>query len=208
MADPAGSFPHRFADPDLVAVVIAGDRTRIRELAWLGDKALALAVVQMLHADAAGRGLADLSRAAAVLTSNRILARVARQLDLPARMQGQFGVRRLATAVEALIGAVLLDGGAAAVRDCVAVLYEPVIVQLGDDLWRPDAKTVLKERCETGRSAAPDYRIEAAAAGDRYAVVCRLGTQRSRGAGATLREAQTAAAAAMLSRIKTEVRES
>ena len=202
MADLPAAFPHRFADPDLVAPALAGAPAPTRRLAWLGDRALALALVQILDG-IEGRSLADKSRAAAFLASNHSLAQLARQLELPARLQGSFGSRKLATVLEAIIGAVLLDGGTAAVRACVSSLYAPYIEQLGEQLWQPDAKTALKERCEMRGDSNPEYEIETAEpARGHYEVVCRIGSAHSRGSGATLRAAQIAAAGALLARLE------
>ena len=207
MADLPADFPHRFCDLQLAASALAGPPEQTRRLAWLGDRALSLALVQIL-AEVDGRTLADLSRAESFLASNHSLAHLARRLELPARLQGSFGTRKLATVLEALIGAVLVDGGADAVRACVAALYAPLIEQLGEDLYRRDAKTVLKERCEMHEGLKPEYEIETAApAQARYEVVCRVGSVSSRGCGATLRAAQIAAASALLSRLEADSRQ-
>ena len=179
---------------------MTGSPDQIRRLAWLGDRALALALVQMLdeHPD---RSLADKARAASLLTSNRILAQVAEHLQLPAWVPGSFGVRKLATVLEALVGAVLLDGGAAAVRSCVEDLYAPLIDQLGEQLWQRDAKSALKERYEKPGQAGPQYQIATNSPGA-YEVVCKIGTLSSHGAAATLRGAKLAAARRMLDRLE------
>lgn len=200
------SFPHRFADPDLLAPILAEDKQRLRELAWLGDKALALALVQMLRADAPQRSLEELSLAVSQLASNRSLAQIARRIDLPAQLSGSFGMRKLATVLEAMIGAVLLDSSIDAVRECVAELYAPLIAQLGEELWQRDATSRLKEFCESGKKGKPRYRLDRSDQQDGYAVICQVEALSSRGHGETLYDAKLAAATAMLQQFDAQPR--
>jgi ribonuclease-3 len=67
----------------------------------------------------------------------------------------------LADAVEALIGAVFLDGGYAPAQTVVQRLFGEVIQATDADSWTKDAKTELQEWLQARRIAVPAYRITA-----------------------------------------------
>ncbi|MBI4594246.1 MAG: ribonuclease III family protein [Candidatus Rokubacteria bacterium] len=100
-------------------------------LALLGDAALGLVVAEHLHAAAPSAPVGVLTPQRAALVSGANLARWAAELGLGelvrlGRGEEQTGGRAresiLATTLEAVLGAVYLDGGIAAVRQVVARL--------------------------------------------------------------------------------------
>jgi len=89
-------------------------------LEFLGDSVLNLSVAHMLYAQLANLPEGDLSRVRANLVKQDTLHQLAKKLDLPAVMRlgegemrsgGQNRPSILADALEAIIGAVYLDGG-------------------------------------------------------------------------------------------------
>lgn len=100
-------------------------------LAFLGDAALALVVAEHLHATDPGAPVGELTQQRAALVSGANLARWAAGLDLGAMLRlgrgedltgGRTRESILATALEAVLGALYLDGGLPAVRTAVARL--------------------------------------------------------------------------------------
>ena len=142
-ADPrdalGGRLGHAFRDPDLLrealthrsfANEIAGSRDNER-LALLGDAMLSLVVAERLLAIAPADPVGVLTPRRAALVSGENLARWAAALDLGAHLrlgrgEEQMGGREkeslLATALEAVLAVVYLEGGLDAARQAVASL--------------------------------------------------------------------------------------
>jgi len=130
---------HAFADPDLLTRALthpswanehppAGDN---ESLALLGDAALALVVAEHLLRVRPDAPVGALTQERAALVSGANLARWAADLDLGDRLRLGRGLERdggrtldsvLATALEAVLGALYLEGGLDAVRPVVARL--------------------------------------------------------------------------------------
>jgi ribonuclease III len=139
-ADPLVAFTRRlghvFADPDLLTRALthpswanehppAGDN---ESLALLGDAALALVVAEHLLRVTPDAPVGALTQERAALVSGANLARWAAALDLGDRLRLGRGLERdggrtlesvLATALEAVLGALYLEGGLDAVRRVV-----------------------------------------------------------------------------------------
>lgn len=142
-ADPrdalGGRLGHAFRDPDLLrealthrsfANEIAGSRDNER-LALLGDAVLSLVVAERLLAISPADPVGVLTPRRAALVSGENLARWAAGLDLGAHLrlgrgEEQMGGRAkesvLATALEAVLGVVYLEGGLDEVRRAIALL--------------------------------------------------------------------------------------
>jgi ribonuclease-3 len=106
-------------------------------LAFLGDAVVGLIVAERLQARTPGAGPGPLTRERAALVSGRSLAAWAVALDLPASMrlgrgEDQGGGRAkesvLASAFEAVIAAVYLDGGLAPARAVILPLMDAAAV--------------------------------------------------------------------------------
>ena len=139
-------------------------------LEFLGDAVLSLAVSSLLFERFAGSDEGDLTRVRAHLVREESLHRVALQVGLPevvrlsegeARGGGAQRASILADALEALIGAVFLDGGFDAARTLVQRLFGEVIASTETGSWAKDAKTELQEWLQARRLPVPTYRISA-----------------------------------------------
>ena len=137
-------------------------------LEFLGDAVLNLAVSSLLYERFGGSDEGDLTRVRAHLVREESLHRTALALGLPDVMrlsEGEArggGARRpsiLADAVEALIGAVYLDGGFDRAFELVRRLFGDVISASEAHTWSKDAKTELQEWLQARRIAVPTYRI-------------------------------------------------
>jgi ribonuclease-3 len=128
----------------------------------------------------------DLSRMRAGLVNEETLARVARQIDLgPAILLADNTIRSggaqlasiLSDALEALFGAVYLDGGFDAARTVVVACYGDVLRDASPVALRKDPKTRLQEWLQARRLPVPDYVVtmtSGEAHEQRFTVECRI----------------------------------
>ncbi|PNS08250.1 RNaseIII: ribonuclease III [Lysobacter silvestris] len=177
-----------------------------------------LLAAEALHARWPGADEGALTRARAELVRESALAALARTLDLGNELTlgaGEIktgGFRRdsiLADALEAIVGAVFLDGGYEAARTLALPWFEPMIDALPSprDVGR-DAKTRLQEWLQGRRRPLPLYAL-LEESGEEHAriftVSCTLedepGLQAS-GQGRSRRAAEQAAAESVLARLE------
>ncbi len=210
---------HRFADPRLLVRALTHrsfGADHNERLEFLGDAVLNLTVSALLYERFAGSDEGDLTRVRAHLVREESLHRAALGLGLPEVLrlsEGEArggGARRpsiLADAVEALIGAIYLDGGLAPAARLVASLFGELVAGAEADSFGKDAKTELQEWLQARRLPVPGYRIVATtgvAHAQSFEVECAvaaLGLAET-GHGRSRRSAEQEAARAMLERLK------
>lgn len=208
---------HRFADQSLLRLALVHrswhaenpDSPGTNErLEFLGDAVLGFVVADLAYAflDDVPEGLLSNVRQSVVNTA--ALAGVARSLGVGeclflGRGENSIGGRDkdsiLEGAMEALIGAVHLDGGVAAAQRVVTTLFEPLVREVGPRAEFVDAKTRLQELCARLLLAAPVY--DTTGEGPDHervftATVCIGGDVRGSGTGRTKKAAEQVAAAA------------
>ena len=185
-------------------------------LEFLGDAVLSMAVSRLLFDRFSGSDEGDLTRVRAHLVREDSLHRVALVLGLPEALRLSEGEARgggatrpsiLADAVEALIGAVSIDGGFEAAQALVTRLFGETITSTTTDNWRKDAKTELQEWLQARHVPVPAYRISAThgqAHAQTFEVECDVPALkwRATGAGKSRRAAEQASAQQLLDRIK------
>jgi ribonuclease III len=152
----------------------------------------------------------DLSRMRAGLVNKDTLAQVARQMDLGAEIrlgEGEVksgGAQRssiLADALEAIFGAVFLDGGFDAARSVIVACYADVLRDADPATIGKDPKTKLQEWLQARRRPVPEYVVietRGEAHEQQFTVECRvpgMGIVAS-GEGGSRRAAEQAAAEA------------
>ncbi len=185
-------------------------------LEFLGDAVLSLAVSSLLFQRHAVSDEGDLTRVRAHLVREDSLHRAALSLGLPDVLRMSEGELRgggaqrpsiLADAVEALIGAVFVDGGYEPAQALVQRLFGEIIQGTEAESWSKDAKTELQEWLQARKVPVPVYRI-AATRGQAHAqtfevecVVATLGLA-ERGEGKSRRTAEQEAARRMLDALK------
>lgn len=186
-------------------------------LEFLGDSVLNLAVAHLLFRQLASQPEGDLSRVRANLVKQDTLHQLAQALDLPKTLRlgegemrsgGQKRPSILADALEALIGAVYLDGGYAAAQGLVERLFAQVEIQPQMQAAAKDPKTELQEWLQGRKLALPQYTVmvtTGAAHRQTFEVACEVPQlrQSQRGLGPSRRAAEQAAAAALLDILKT-----
>jgi ribonuclease-3 len=132
----------------------------------LGDGALNFMIAQQLYQRFPGLDEGDLSRLRAQLVKEATLSDIALSLHVGEALnlgEGELksaGWRRpsiLADAVEALIGAVYIDGGFSAAQDLVVALYRDKLATIDPKVIDQDAKSLLQERLQSRKIAVPDY---------------------------------------------------
>ena len=187
-------------------------------LEFLGDAVLALAVSELLFERFSGSDEGDLTRVRAHLVREDSLHRAALGLGLPEMLRLSEGEARgggaqrpsiLADAVEALIGAVFIDGGYERARALVQSLFGEVIQSTEAENWSKDAKTELQEWLQARRIAVPVYRITAThgqAHAQTFEVECAVPALRlaERGQGRSRRAAEQEAARQLLANLKND----
>src|ERR1700683_3107965 len=186
-------------------------------LEFLGDAVLNLLIAERLFRTFPAASEGDLSRLRSRLVSGESLAQVAAALGLGEALHlgsGELktgGFRRksiLADALEALCGAVYLDGGLEAARRVVAALFSARIAALPAPESLKDAKTRLQEYVQAQGLALPTYaveRVEGAPHEHTFWVRCELGGlgRAAQGRGSTRRGAEQQAAARLLEELAT-----
>ena len=181
-------------------------------LEFLGDRVLGLVIADLLMARFPNEPEGDLARRHAVLVSRRTLADVAGEIDLGrylrlTRGEDESGGRRkpsvLADALEAVIGAMYLDGGLPAAAQFIKKLYAPRVS--GATKPPRDPKTALQEWAQGRGLPLPSYqtvKVEGPAHQPSFEVEVRVsGFEPVRAEGPSKRNAERAAAAALLERL-------
>lgn len=155
-------------------------------LEFLGDAVLNLVVAEHLYRRFPEATEGDLSRLRARVVSSEPLAEVAAELaigDILKMGSGELktgGFRRksiLADALEALCGAVFLDGGLEPARDLIERLFVPRIAVLPALDALKDAKTRLQEYLQSRGLALPRYsvaRVEGEPHAQNFFVTCTV----------------------------------
>lgn len=210
---------HRFADLVLLQRALTHrsfGADHNERLEFLGDAVLAMAVSTLLYERFSASDEGDLTRVRAHLVREDSLHRAAITLGLPEVLRLSEGEARgggaqrpsiLADAVEAVIGALFLDGGLPAASRLVRQLFGELIHSTEADSWSKDAKTELQEWLQARRIAVPSYRILATrgqAHAQTFDVECAVPTLglAEKGEGRSRRIAEQEAARRMLGKLK------
>ena len=184
-------------------------------LEFLGDAVLNLVVAEHLFRAFPDCTEGDLSRLRARVVSSEPLAEVAAALGLGDVLKlgsGELktgGFRRksiLADALEAVCGALFLDGGLDAARRVIEVLFESRIASLPPPDALKDPKTRLQEYLQSRGHPLPRYtveRVEGEAHAQVFHVSCEVpGLQAlAHGSGSSRRRAEQEAAGGILQQI-------
>lgn len=181
-------------------------------LEFLGDALLGMVVAEYLFCTFPDADEGQLTRTRATLVNRESLAEVARGLELGDLIhlgEGEMksgGWRRdsiLANTVEALLGAVYLDGGMEACRRTVLRLLEARLTDINPDSTGKDAKTALQEFLQSRRRSLPEYTtmdISGPSHQQIFTVSCQVDSlpEAVLATGPTRRKAEQAAARATL----------
>jgi len=208
-----------FRNPDLLELALTHSskaheqKRRLphnERLEFLGDAVLELVTADYLYHLLPDVEEGRLTKIRAHLVNRSALAEMARSLDLgddlllgqaEAKHGGRDRPSTLSNAVEAIVGAVFLDGGYGAARALAVRLIEPRLRRLSDNPEPDNAKGFLQERLH-GLDKKASYRIvsESGPPHERefQATVTVEGEVIGTGVGRTKKEAETRAAMAAL----------
>ncbi len=213
-----------FRDPALLAQALThvsltreldqDDLASNERLEFLGDAVIQLAVSEHLFRTVPDGDEGVLSTCRAAVVRKSALARVAREIHLEealrlGRSMAEVSARGLrtiaASALEAVLGAVLLDQGWETARACALRILEPRLREAPGRLpanWKGDLQEWTQERLRV----TPAYRlVDSAGPGHerRFEVEVWLGDQAlASGRGASKKEAEQEAAATALRRLQ------
>jgi ribonuclease-3 len=213
----ADTLPHRFSRPELLVEALthrsAADPGRRlldsnERLEFLGDRVLALVVAEWLAERFPQEREGALGKRLGVLVSAESLARVAEAMQLADALRVPLSEKRagvvkrasvLADALEALLGALYLDGGLGPARELVRREWMPLL----EESARPPAspKTRLQEWLLARGLGLPEYilvSMDGPAHGPTFYVRVLAAGRDAEGAGESKRAAEQVAAEKLL----------
>jgi ribonuclease-3 len=210
---------YRFRNPDLLRLAMShrsfasesGSGAYNERLEFLGDSVLAAVVAHLLFDEYPQDAEGGLSKKKSLLVSRPSLAAWGEELGLGAHLLLGIGEETtggrtrhslLANAVEALIGAIYLDGG----YEPAAKFIRAWCVRKHGSLLETDHKSRLQELLQKRHKTPPIYELASADGPDHdktFKILVRLADKElGRGAGKNKKEAEQAAARDALSRIR------
>jgi ribonuclease-3 len=214
------SLGYPFEDLNLLKQALthcsAGSNNNER-LEFLGDALLGCVIAAELFDRYPEAREGELSRLRASLVRRDSLAELAQSLDFGRYLRLGPGERKsgghhrdsiLADALEAVFGAIYLDGGFDACRQCILRLFSNRLSRVADPEALKDAKTRLQEYLQSRQMALPEYTI-VEVSGDAHAqsfrVQCTLGDcglPPTHGSARSRRQAEQKAACRMLEQLE------
>jgi len=144
--------------------------TNNERLEFLGDGALNFIIARQLYERYPDLPEGDLSRIRANLVKESTLSEIATRLQIGDSLllgEGEMksaGWRRpsvLADAIEAIVGAVFLDGGYEAAEAVVTRLYQELLEKIDPKSIGKDAKSLLQEYLQSRKLSVPRYQVTA-----------------------------------------------
>jgi ribonuclease-3 len=188
-----------------------------QRLEFLGDAVLQLVLTWELFGRFPELGEGPLTKGRAKLVNRRALAERARHLDLGSHLfisrgeelqGGRDRQSSLADAYEAVLGAVLLDGGFDAARTLILNEFSGAFGALSSIPILENPKGELQELLQSSSAEAPRYTVVSATGPDHDRVfectVHHEGKELARGTGKSKKDAESNAAQAALINLKNE----
>lgn len=187
-------------------------------LEFLGDSVLGFVIAERLYQKFTEADEGVLSRLRATLVNQTSLANIARKLNLGDYLilgSGELksgGYRRdsiLSDAMEALIGALLIDQGMDACRAWVLDLFVEQIEGLSLQDWKKDPKTRLQESMQARGLDLPSYTLKSVGGQPHdlsFVVECRVSLTEAacEGRGSSRKRAEQESAEKMLAKLTEE----
>ena len=208
-----GRLGHRFTSPRLLEQALTHGSfgpDHNERLEFLGDGVLGCIVAQELFERFPALPEGKLTQLRSMLVREESLAEAASRLGLAEFLRLGVAQARpsvLADALEAVFGAVFLDGGYDAARRVVVQAFGPALEGLDPHSVEKDAKTRLQERMQERRGKLPQYRVigtRGEAHQPSFEVECVLADLdlKAIGSGSSRQRAEQEAARAMLEQIE------
>lgn len=167
------TLEYRFGDRELLRCALthaSAARTRLESnerLEFLGDALLGAVVCERLFAIYPDSPEGDLTQIKSAVVSRATCARVTRKLDLQRFLHAGKGVilqrglpgSILAALFEAIVAAIYLDGGYAAMRDFVNRAMGPEILRAAETAGGVNFKSVLQQQAQSSTGDTPVYTV-------------------------------------------------
>lgn len=210
---------YQFLDPKLLKTALT-HRSKGGEhnerLEFLGDAVVNFVIAELLYHQFPKATEGELSRWRATLVNRDTLAELAKEFNLgrylflgpgELRSGGNERLSILSCAMEAIIGAIYLDGGFSGARQAIERWYAPFLQKLSSAASHKDPKTLLQEYLQSRRLPLPIYQvtvIEGEAHQQTFTVSCEVQgvVEKTHGKGTSRRRAEQDAALAMLRILK------
>ena len=188
-------------------------RDSYERLEFLGDRVVGLVIARWLYEKFGKEPEGNLSRRYNVLVSRETCAQIGRELGLPARIKLGKQAREdganqsdnvVGDVVEALMGALLLDGGIDKANEFIRQTWAPYVESQGRAPTHP--KSALQELAAARNWATPEYEVarkSGAHHAPRFTVrVAIRNVGEATAEGSSKQEAETAAATALLGQVQ------
>jgi ribonuclease-3 len=221
MADTAHlqrALGYQFDLPELLCLALthcSAGRQNNERLEFLGDSVINHIIAEALYRQFPTSREGDMSRMRASLVNGDTLAEVAVELQLGQYLRLGVGERKsgghrrnsiLADALEAVVGAILLDSDMEQCRRSVLGWFAPRLQQLSEGTLDKDAKTRLQEVLQARNTPLPEYNLLGVEGDDHqqeFRVACRLHKPQLvvEGKGSSRRKAEQDAATAALQKL-------
>jgi len=176
-------------------------------LEFLGDSALGLVIAEYLFERFPERREGKLSLMKSWLESETQLALVANEIELGSylflgvgeeKSSGRKRTALLADALEALIGAVYLDGGIHAAKNLILRLFENYLEEIDAEAKKINYKNLLQMKLQRKKKGIPEYFLSSSEGPDhdkQFIVEVKLGEKiLGKGQGKSKKEAEMYAA--------------
>lgn len=204
-----------FSQPQLFKMALthrSANSNNNERLEYLGDSVLGFVIAERLYMQFPRAGEGVLSRLRASLVNQTSLAELARQHNIGDYLilgSGELksgGYRRdsiLSDALEAIMGALLLDQGVDVCRQWILDLFADKLAEIKLDSWNKDPKTRLQELMQARKKTLPVYELVNMSGADHaqtFEVKCSvpLTVETTLGTGISRKKAEQAAAENML----------
>ena len=216
---------HRFGDPELLTLALthrsfcaehpANDPNE--RLEFLGDSVLGLVVTDHIYSSYPDLPEGQLAKLRASVVNTTTLAEIGRTIDVGPLLRlgkgedlsgGREKESILADALEALFGAVYVDGGWVAAQQVILAHTNAAILEAAEQPGRKDYKTQLQELTARLALGTPVYQIDGSGPDHdkRFTAVTIIdGIPRGHGAGTSKKRAEQVAARSAYTAVLTSV---
>ena len=164
-------FHYRFKDDVLLQTALthrSHSANNNERLEFLGDAVLDLVISELLYQFYSEQTEGSLSRMRSSLVKGDTLAALAKELDLGEYLVlgkgentsgGRERLSLLSNALEAVIGAIFLDGGYLEAKNTIIKIFDARIQVLDPKLEHKDHKSILQEKLQAMKQQLPEYSL-------------------------------------------------
>lgn len=180
-------------------------------LEFLGDAILNVIITTWLFERFPHAKEGELSRMRSCLVNEAALYEIAQTLQLDKYLHIGDGEKKIgarvsmqADAVEAVIGALFLDGGLGVCQSCLMHWYADRLKNITPENKNKDPKSILQEWVQSKKQPLPTYQVtrtKGSAHQQTFYVACQVGPHTAQGVGSNRRHAEQDAASKILEKL-------